>query len=312
MAKIDALGQLASLENQTSAIQTINENADKIEEAFDNTLSRNGAGPNEMLAPLDMNGQRIINLPAPVSDNDPARWLDLKESFALTGEIVIPSLTGNAGKFLVADSDEETLMWSSASDIPGLGDMKGSNNLSELTNVPQARTNLGLGTVVTYNVGTSGSQVILANGNNSLSGSNNLSGTNTFSGTNTVSGSGDFILNNSSATLSVRSAGYRGSPATVRNSSYTFVPADSGETTIHTDSTGHTYTVPPSFLPEGHFLVIVNTGTGNVAINRGSGVAIRKLGSGDNANLTVNQWGLAVIYQYSLNNWLLISSVNVV
>lgn len=310
MAKIDALGQLASLENQTSAIQTINENADKIESAFGNTLSRDGSGPNQMLAPLDMNSQRILNLPTPTSDNDPARWVDLKQAFALTGEIVIPSMIGNEGKFLVTDGT--TLEWQAATDISGLGDMKGSNNLSELTNVPQARTNLGLGTVVTYNVGTSGGQVPLLNTDNTFSGNNNFSGANNVSGVMSVTGAGDVVLNNTGSPLNVRSAGYRGAPVVTRNSSFTWAAEDSGLTQLHTDASTYTYTLPPSFLPEGHFVAVTNIGSGAVAVNRGSGVAIRKLGSGENANLTVNQWGMLVLYQYSLNNWLLLSAVNVV
>lgn len=311
MSKIDALGQLASLENQTSAIQTINENSDKIEEAFENTLSRDGSGPNSMLAPLDMNSQRVLNLPSPSSDNEPARWVDLKNALVLEGEIVLPALEGNAGRFLVVDTAETGVQWQDAVDISGVGDMKGANNLSELTNVPQARTTLGLGTAATQNVGTSGAQLIRANGDNTLSGNNSLTGQNSFTGSNEISGTGDLVLNNASASLSARSAGYRGAPTVVRNTNHTFTSGDSGLGTVHTDTAGHTYTIPPAFVPEGHFITIVNAGSGAVTINRGSGVALRKLGAGDNANISISQWGMATLYQYSLNNWLLLSAVNV-
>lgn len=39
-----------------------NSNYDAIEEAIENTLSRDGTGPNQMEADLDMNGHNILNV----------------------------------------------------------------------------------------------------------------------------------------------------------------------------------------------------------------------------------------------------------
>lgn len=309
MSKIDALGPLASLENQTSAIQTINENADKIETAFENTLSRDGSGPNQMEAPLDMNSQRILNLPAPTSDNDPARWTDVKDALVLTGETVIPSLVGNANKFLT--NDGSALEWKSPVDFPTLGDMKGSNNLSELTNVPTARTNLGLGSAATAAVGTVGDVLIKANTNNTLSGNNSHTGTNTFTGSNSITGSGDLTLDNTTATLGTKSVGFRGAPVEVRDANYTWTLDASGFAQLHTSGSPHTYTIPPSVFPVGHFVSVINVGAGAVAVNRGAGVSLQKLGSGANANISVAQWGSVTLFQYALNSWIILSSVNV-
>lgn len=59
----------------TGSIQTfannINNNSQAIEEAFDNTLSRDGTSPNEMNANLDMNSYRILNLSDAVSNSEP-------------------------------------------------------------------------------------------------------------------------------------------------------------------------------------------------------------------------------------------------
>lgn len=58
---------------------TITENNRLIEEAIENTISRDGASPNDMEANLDLGGYRIINLAAPVEDSDAARKIDLAE-----------------------------------------------------------------------------------------------------------------------------------------------------------------------------------------------------------------------------------------
>lgn len=66
------LNDLVNLENQTSSVNTINANNAVIETAFENTLSRDGTSPNEMEATLDMNSNRIINLPAADTGSQPA------------------------------------------------------------------------------------------------------------------------------------------------------------------------------------------------------------------------------------------------
>lgn len=76
MTKI-VLNDLVNLENQTSAVNTINSNNAVIETAFDNTLSRDGTSPNQMGATLDMNSHQIINLPAPLTADAPLRYQDL-------------------------------------------------------------------------------------------------------------------------------------------------------------------------------------------------------------------------------------------
>jgi hypothetical protein len=76
MAKL-TLNNLTSLTNQTSAITTINNNNDAIETALENTLSRDGTSPNTMGASLDMNSNRILNLPEPTNDGEPLRLGDV-------------------------------------------------------------------------------------------------------------------------------------------------------------------------------------------------------------------------------------------
>jgi hypothetical protein len=70
MAKIDPLDDVGSLANTTSARSVINNNAQKIEEAFANTLSRDGSGPNQMEADIDLNDHFLMNVADPVSEAD--------------------------------------------------------------------------------------------------------------------------------------------------------------------------------------------------------------------------------------------------
>lgn len=81
MAKL-TLSDLASLANQSAAIATINANNALIETALENTLSRDGTSPNTMEANLDMNSNRIINLPLPSSNTEPVRKGEFDETIA--------------------------------------------------------------------------------------------------------------------------------------------------------------------------------------------------------------------------------------
>lgn len=83
MAKL-TLNDVADLTNFTTAETTINNNSAAIEVAMENTLSRDGTNPNTMGASLDMNSNRILNLPAPDSVNEPARLVDVVTNPTIT------------------------------------------------------------------------------------------------------------------------------------------------------------------------------------------------------------------------------------
>jgi hypothetical protein len=61
---------LNTIGSRYGSIEALNANFAAIEEAFENTVSRDGEGPNALEAALDAGGFRIINLPAPVSNSD--------------------------------------------------------------------------------------------------------------------------------------------------------------------------------------------------------------------------------------------------
>src|SRR6266436_9346516 len=74
MSKI-TLSQLSDLNNSATATFNINTNTTTVQTAFDDTLSRAGFQPNVMNSPLDMNNNRIINLPPPGSQTEPIRLI---------------------------------------------------------------------------------------------------------------------------------------------------------------------------------------------------------------------------------------------
>lgn len=61
---------LESIASGVAATTVINSNNDAIEEALDNTLSRNGALPNSMNAQIDMDSNRVINVGTPTDNGD--------------------------------------------------------------------------------------------------------------------------------------------------------------------------------------------------------------------------------------------------
>lgn len=81
----------------------IETNLTNIQTAITDSLSRKaGDLPNAMETQLDMNSNRVINLPSPASSSDAARWIDVTAATNVTG-IVAPSQSGNSGKFLSTD-----------------------------------------------------------------------------------------------------------------------------------------------------------------------------------------------------------------
>ncbi len=105
------LTDLTSLTNQTTAITEINNNSTAIETAFSSALSTSG---DQMEGTLDMNSQQIINLPAPVTGNSPARLQDLS---TLNGGGTVSNIPvgGTTNQVIAKNSNANfDLKWSSA------------------------------------------------------------------------------------------------------------------------------------------------------------------------------------------------------
>lgn len=108
--KITLTNPASSLSDASFDAQVTANNA-AITAAIENTLSRDGTAPNQMQASLDMNSQRVLNLPFPQSGLEPVRLMDVS-----TGA----TISGSLGK---------------------------ANNLSDVASIPAVKTNLGLDNV---------------------------------------------------------------------------------------------------------------------------------------------------------------------
>lgn len=84
MAKL-TLNRITNLQNEQRVINAINANNAAVEAAIENTLSRDGTAPNAMNTNLDMNSNRIYNLPAAVAATEPLRKAEAQGILDLAG-----------------------------------------------------------------------------------------------------------------------------------------------------------------------------------------------------------------------------------
>jgi hypothetical protein len=105
MAKL-TLNDVGDLRNSTTAQTTINSNNTLIEDALENTLSRDGTSPNTMESSLDMDSNRILNLPTPINSQEPLRLQDLND-FIGGGTISAIPAGGTTGQALVKNSNTD-------------------------------------------------------------------------------------------------------------------------------------------------------------------------------------------------------------
>lgn len=127
MAKLS----LTTIGSRYGSIDALNANFDAIEAAFENTLSRDGALPNNFESNLDMDSNRIINLPVPVGDSDAATkaYVDAATGI-LNGYVDEIAIVANNITDVVFVADNYATLTSIADDLNDV-----ANNLTEITGV---------------------------------------------------------------------------------------------------------------------------------------------------------------------------------
>src|SRR5258708_2466091 len=93
MSKI-TLSNVSNLIDATTATNTINSNSNVLAVAMDNTLSRDGTSPNQMLANIDMNSNKIINLPVAISTGQPITYEVFNSAVIGKGNVPLGGFTG--------------------------------------------------------------------------------------------------------------------------------------------------------------------------------------------------------------------------
>jgi len=131
-----------SYSSRYASVAALNANFSAIVTAIENTLSRDGTSPNTMSGNLDMNSNRILNLPAPTSDNEPITraYLGILDNNAYDASVAAAASAEDA-------ADSAAAAAASAASLDTTNLLNKNNNLSELTSAATARTNLG-GTTV--------------------------------------------------------------------------------------------------------------------------------------------------------------------
>lgn len=95
--------------NESAALQQINKNLDDIQAAIQDTVSRSGQSPTQMTADLDMNGKRLINVPAPLTDNDLVRRVDVVNDISMVQSLVNTASTAAGQAIAAAEGVQEAI-----------------------------------------------------------------------------------------------------------------------------------------------------------------------------------------------------------
>jgi nucleotide-binding universal stress UspA family protein len=86
MASRIVLNDLTNLQSESTAVGTINANNEILEDFSEEALTK--AGPNVLTSDVDMNGNDIINLPAPVHGTSPVRKQEFDEAIGNLPELL--------------------------------------------------------------------------------------------------------------------------------------------------------------------------------------------------------------------------------
>lgn len=269
------LPSFTSVTNEASFIAALNEAMEAIEAFSDLVLSLNGATPNAMTADLDMNSNRILNLAAPVDDNDPVRLIDVAEGIqGPPGDPGADGADGAPGGGL-ADGDYGDIVVSSSASVFTIDPSvmtAAARTLNDDATVAAMRTTLGLGVAAVLNVGTAASTVAAGDDSRFTR----------------------YTVNDQSG------------------ATYTFATTDPGKLVRQTAGGAHTYTINPfatTAIPVGSVIVLRNAvGAGVLTLSRGAGVAIYVNGSTTSADASLAAGAVVTLIHEATNSWLIIGA----
>jgi len=159
MAKLS----LTTITSRYASVDALNANFEAIEEALENTLSRDGTAPNVLEADIDVNGNRILNLPTPSTSGEPinlawavANYPDFQTVAGLADEIealgdIVTEIVGVYGGL----SNIATVA-SGISNVNAVGSNITSVNTvaTNISNVNNVNTNIADVSTVAANIGS--------------------------------------------------------------------------------------------------------------------------------------------------------------
>lgn len=257
---------LTSLSNESAFLTALNANFAAIETFSDLILSRNGASPNTMSATLDMNSNRLINLPAPVDNNDAVRLVDvvdgIKGDKGDTGDPGGPLADGDYGDVVVSGTG--TVISFDTSVVTAF-----AKTLLDDADAATFRTTLGLGTAAVADVGTGSGDV--AAGDDSRFYASTYNGQNS-NYTFVLTDAGKFVYHDSAS-----------------SDAYTIPPESS-----------------VAFPTGTHILVHNTPASNAITLERGASVALYKNGGTTSANGTIAAGGTVQLIKLGSNLWVAI------
>lgn len=141
MAKVP----LNTLTAGRASIDLLNANFALIQAGFDTMVSLNGATPNAMTAALDVNSQRLINLPAPQNNTDAARLQDILDASTALGNTTASLTTIADAGFKYASSNVEGALQELLVPVANLTALRALAITDGDTVYLEAHTNIGTG-----------------------------------------------------------------------------------------------------------------------------------------------------------------------
>jgi len=107
------------------------------------------------------------------------------------------------------------------------------------------------------------------------------------------------------AELNPDDVGFRGNPVTIKNVEHTFELADSQRLLVKDDTGDYIWTIPADTFPIGHYFELWMANTGEVTLERDTGVALRAADNSTDENKVLQPYYRGRLQQVASNEWVL-------